>query len=624
MKSSLLRMRFIGQNKSDPNGKWDQNFSLPIDGLTQAAEDMKDMRSCYDSLLSAAAATANSAYEFSESLLEMANSLLEKTNMHAGGESRGALSMLGKLQLELQKLVDSYRSQIIMTITNPSECLLSELRKVEEMKLQCDEKREIFEYMVGQIKEKGKSRHGKGETFSLQQLKVVRDEYDDAAKLCAFRVESLKQGQSRSLFTQAARHHAAQLNFFRKGLQSLEAVEPYIKNVAEKQHIDYELSELNDGEKDDGDNGSESNDYGELSFDYRPNEQELNQLDAPSAQTSRVKDVDLQRSGSRNQWDQLLSLSQQPRAGSHSAPLYPEKFDAAERLSEIRHALPELTTYALPTPADAKVPTTSTSILPAGSSKNLWHSSPLDVGRPKKFTDDQFSARKPQTVAEESSIFKHSLPLPPLTEGAAIPHVDTQTGFDAKKHTTRQAFSAPITSKPSFGMPISSNDTPISSNDTPQSFSGLLSHPPGSQSPLLVNVSHNASPALATSPNITELHELPRPPDTFGSKPIRSIETLGHSAPLVNRKQEVSPTNRNPFKQSREGSPLPLPQLTVSRSFSIPSSGQREAAFHSGKLLGSAQILDSSGVASPPLTPISLLQMNSPNSGQIRVNAGGN
>ena len=67
--------------------------------------------------------------------------------------------------------------------------------------------------MVEQIKEKGKSRHGKGETFSLQQLKVVRDEYDDAAKLCAFRVESLKQGQSRSLFTQAARHHAAQVSF---------------------------------------------------------------------------------------------------------------------------------------------------------------------------------------------------------------------------------------------------------------------------------------------------------------------------------------------------------------------------------------------------------------------------
>lgn len=71
--------------------------------------------------------------------------------------------------------------------------------------------REMYEYMVGQIKEKGKTRHGKGETFSLQQLQVVSDEYDDAARLCIFRVESLKQGQSRSLLTQAARHHAAQV-----------------------------------------------------------------------------------------------------------------------------------------------------------------------------------------------------------------------------------------------------------------------------------------------------------------------------------------------------------------------------------------------------------------------------
>lgn len=61
------------------------------------------------------------------------------------------------------------------------------------------------------------------------------------------------------------------MNFFRKGLQSLEAVEPYIKNVAEEQHIEYELSELNEGEKDDGENSS---DYGELSFDYREKEQE--------------------------------------------------------------------------------------------------------------------------------------------------------------------------------------------------------------------------------------------------------------------------------------------------------------------------------------------------------------
>ncbi|KAK3039120.1 hypothetical protein RJ639_028866 [Escallonia herrerae] len=93
--------------------------------------DMHDMRNCYDSLLSAAAATANSAYEFSESLQEMGTCLMEKTALNDDGETGTVLLLLGKLQLELQKLVDSYRSHIVLTITNPSESLLSELRKVE-------------------------------------------------------------------------------------------------------------------------------------------------------------------------------------------------------------------------------------------------------------------------------------------------------------------------------------------------------------------------------------------------------------------------------------------------------------------------------------------------------------
>lgn len=65
--------------------------------------------------------------------------------------------------------------------------------------------------MVAQQKEKGKSKSGKNENFTLQQLKAAYDEYDDEATLCVFRLKSLKQGQSRSLLTQAARHHAAQV-----------------------------------------------------------------------------------------------------------------------------------------------------------------------------------------------------------------------------------------------------------------------------------------------------------------------------------------------------------------------------------------------------------------------------
>ncbi|KAL9162830.1 hypothetical protein ABFS82_06G002900 [Erythranthe guttata] len=606
MKSPLRKLRNIGLHKSEPKIKWDHKISVHTDGLTQAAKDMKDMRTCYDSLLSAAAATANSAYEFSESLLEMGNCLLEKTAMHDSGESRGALSLLGKLQLELQKLVDSYRTHIIMTITNPSESLLSELRKVEEMKLQCDEKREMFEYMVGQVREKGRSRHGKGEPFTSQQLEVVCEEYDDAARLCIFRVESLKQGQSRSLLTQAARHHAAQLNFFRKGYQSLEAVEPHIRNVAEKQHIDYELYELNESEKDDYEGNSfQTNDFGELSFDYRQNEQEID-----NAYTLRNS---MEMNSGKNQGDQILG--QRHRAGSHSAPIYAEKFDPADRTREIRASVSKLSTHVLPTPADAKGSITN-------SSKNMWHSSPLDIEKPEKFIDNRSSAlsfsKSEITFEENNSNKQHFLPLPfPPAEGAAAPQADTQSGFDTRK-IKRQAFSGPLASKPSSNKPAHSSGL-ISTTEPPQLFSGFVSRVSGPLAPSFVKTSHSASPPLVSSPKISELHELPRPPDSFGFKPVSSVVALGHSAPLVNRNREVSPTNRNPSRKSIGGSPLPLPQLTVSRSFSIPSSSYRAAAFHSGKLLGSSQIVQNTqGVASPPLTPLHLSNMKPPNSGQIR------
>lgn len=60
-------------------------------------------------------------------------------------------------------------------------------------------------------REKGRSKDGKGESFSIQQLQEAHNEYDEEATLFVFRLKSLKQGQSRSLLTQAARHHAAQV-----------------------------------------------------------------------------------------------------------------------------------------------------------------------------------------------------------------------------------------------------------------------------------------------------------------------------------------------------------------------------------------------------------------------------
>ncbi|CAA0833846.1 Unknown protein [Striga hermonthica] len=576
MKSPLGKLKKLGLNKSVVEENWDHRISVHIDGLTQAAKDMKDMRTCYDGLLSAAAATANSAYEFSESLLEMGNCLLEKTAVHADGESGGTLSLLGRVQLELQTLVDSYRSQIIKTITHPSESLLSELRKVEEMKLQCDEKKEMFEYMVGQIKEKGKSRHGKGETVTSEQLHAVREEYDEAARLCVFRVASLKQGQCRSLLTQAARHHAAQLNFFRKGLHSLEAVEPHIRNAAEKQHIDYELSESNDGEEVGDDNSFEANEDGELCFEYGQsrkdldntrgmrNSMELDPSAGPSQQIPQIKNAESQIYASRNQH----------RAGSHSAPLYAEKFDPAERIREMRASMQKFSSrHVLPTPDDAKGSITiGSNFTPApggGSSRNPWHSSPLDNEKQKKSADDYLP------TAENINHKKHFLPLPrPLAENPnPTQQPEMHPVLSEGQKVKRQAFSGPIVSK------ASSSGKPLVL--LPAGEAASMSH---SRASLSLNVSHKASPPLVSSPKISELHELPRPPDALG--PARGAR--------------------------RAGSPLPRPQLTVSRSFSIPSSSERTRAFHSGKLLESSQggrrRVEEAG-PSPPLTPMFLSNM---------------
>lgn len=66
--------------------------------------------------------------------------------------------------------------------------------------------------MISQQKEKGRSKSGKGEGISTEQLLQAHTEYEEEATLCLFRLKSLKQGQARSLLTQAARHHTAQVS----------------------------------------------------------------------------------------------------------------------------------------------------------------------------------------------------------------------------------------------------------------------------------------------------------------------------------------------------------------------------------------------------------------------------
>ncbi|KVH95732.1 Arfaptin homology (AH) domain/BAR domain-containing protein [Cynara cardunculus var. scolymus] len=242
MKTPFIKVRGLGLHRDNKRDRQAIQRSLAqLDELSQASQDMQDMRDCYDSLLSAAAGTTNNAYEFSESLQEMGDCLLAKTALSDDEDSGRVLLMLGKVQFDIQKLIDNYRSHISQTITVPSESLLNELRVVEEMKKQCDEKRMTYEVMKKQY-EKGRSKSSKGEYVSSRQLQSARDEFDEEATLFILRMKSLKRGQSRSLLTQAARHHAAQLD-------NEDLTFPKIGSVNSTQTNTYRRTFLNTGSK---------------------------------------------------------------------------------------------------------------------------------------------------------------------------------------------------------------------------------------------------------------------------------------------------------------------------------------------------------------------------------------
>ncbi|KAJ6754526.1 HYDROXYPROLINE-RICH GLYCOPROTEIN-LIKE [Salix purpurea] len=571
MKSKLRGFRL---RRSEPKEKIDLLPPAQLDDLAQAAEDMKDMKNCYDSLLSAAAATANSAYEFSESLREMGSCLLEKTALHDDEGSvvrasevgipivfEGLLSLNFKNFLIVIGLIYSSRLQIHR---NP---LLNELRTVEEhksfsychlcnimqfkkdMKRQCDEKRIVYEYMVAQQKDKGRSKSGKDESITLQQLQTAREEYDEEATLCVFRLKSLKQGQSRSLLTQAARHHAAQLNFFQKGLKSLETVEPHVRLVTDHQHIDYHFSGLeNDGredDEDDGEDGDDTNEGRELSFDYRENNQgdavvsavrdsmEVDEDDL-SFQASAAENVELNPDENHGGFH---FPSREPRGGSHSAPIVPErKPDPIERIRQMQPTSRKSNTYVLPTPIDAKVAISSrtSGSVPntrqtdiSGHTYNLWHSSPLEQKKNEKDSGDyqllDFTPLKARSGHKESNNPNASTQFPlPSVGGISYPQLDVYNASNNKK-TKWQSFSGPITSKPLSMKPLSSSG-PISSTELSQQVSGMLSRGANPQPSSSPKVSPSSSPPLVSSPRISELHELPRPPGNFS---CQSCKTFG-------------------------------------------------------------------------------------------------
>uniref|UniRef100_A0A0E0M371 BAR domain-containing protein n=1 Tax=Oryza punctata TaxID=4537 RepID=A0A0E0M371_ORYPU len=573
MKSSLRKLRGFALQRHEQR--------VDRHRRERAPRRLADMRSCYDNLLSVAAAIANSAYEFSEALQEMGTCLLKRVTPNKDGINDKVLLLLGKAQFELRKLVDSYRVHVLNTITTPSLSLLNELQTVEEMKHQCDEKRELFEFLLNAQKEKGRSKNAKSDTGASEQLKQAQDDYQEEATLFLFRLKSLKQGQFRSLFTQAARHHAAQLNLFRKGLKSLEAVEPHVRLAAEQQHIDHQFSALDEEDYSvDDENEDDYNDsHEELSFDYGENKEGTEAGHASRSPTEELLD--------RSKAEYSSFPGERQRSGSQSAPLFPEKkLEAAERIKELRRShTRKLNTYVLPTPNDVRdtsqtVAGNLTSGSPLGN-KGAFHSSPL---QPSTNVGDLRDSKlpSPTRLSNAHSVLKESntnttdtrtmlvLPLGDLS----LPGYHDSKASDNKK-VKRGSFSGPI-------VPRSRSTENIDVVSVPPRHSS--SHQPS----IHVRVSPNTSPPLLSSPKIKELHELPRPPanaskHTFPSLVAHSAPLVPNSAPLAPRGQDHFRPRQTPPSAPQTASPLPTPPGPISRSFSIPSRGMRTSGISDGK-----------------------------------------
>ncbi|XP_057848239.2 uncharacterized protein At2g33490 isoform X3 [Cryptomeria japonica] len=584
MKSSLRKLRGFSKQKKETSNKGheDAEALAEFDELKTAMQDIQEMKGCYESLLSSSAMMANCAHELSQALHDMAQCLLQITALDINVGGGGVLKMLGEVQYDLHKLFDHYRAHISQTITTPSESLLNELQYVEELRCQCDQKRKLYEHMR-MHKAKGKARNSKTDVFSIQQLKLTKDEYDEQATFLVCRLMSLKQGQSRTLLTQTARHHTSQLQLFRKGFASLEALEPHFNKIAKEQHIDDQMSELDDD--------------GGASFAFRKSNCELDES-----------------ANSENSFQVFIENNEAFRHNtvSLSAPFFSyEKSEGIEKTQgrQLQTSFQKLVQpHTLPTPYGAwniaiegGVNNSNIEVKKRGVGGVLNSQCQIPTSGQLKSND----AHKKITSSKSGLNFCNTydsrsnqttlgipMPLPSSVERTPILGLETIVTSDPKKHKSRN--SGPLIGKVYCNMPAVKSLNPLPFPRV-ESSSKSAPHSPKSCKYDYAKISPSISPSNLSPSHVNMLHQLPRPPIDSGN-PSKLASFITHSAPLVANRTKESLASKVPgLMISRPASPLPPPPPgLMTRSLSIPSFGHQEK---------SHWIHIDEALSSPPQTP---------------------
>lgn len=262
----------------------------------------------------------------------------------------------------------------------------------------------------------------------------------------------------------------------------------------------------------------------------------------------------------------LFGWTGETKSYTQSAPLFTDKrsSDLLDRTAPLRQcSTRKLQTYVLPTPGAKR----GVSPLPSvTTNSNSYNSSPLETKKhANKSVDERYSGTSLLGTNNNTTAVS-TLLLPPF---ALAP-------IDSRKNMNRQAFSAPLTKK------TQSNDLQRSRVHSEPLLRKTVSPPP------------SLSPT--SSPKISELHELPRPPVTTVAD-RRPSGFIGYSAPLED-------SSRGPDRMSGTASPLPRPPTVLPRSFSIPSSGPISVVVPE-QALNPQEDAAEGMVTSPPMTPMS-------------------
>ncbi|KAI5068061.1 hypothetical protein GOP47_0016406 [Adiantum capillus-veneris] len=583
MKSPFKKLRDLAVSKHnkvhEPSSLAEE--LLEPDDVTQDMESVESIRSQYEGLLTNAHIISGAAYDFSRSVQDMASHMLEAFGQYIDGEIGHVFSMLAKVQFEISKLLDIFAAHVSQTIITPTEKMIGEIQQVQVMKEQYDEKRNTFNLLLKDM-QKGKPKSGKVD--NMNRLASAKEEFNEQGQVLSFRLQSVTQGQSRSLITQAARYHSAQMHLFSKGLASITAMEPVMRQLALEKNIDRSMSEAgisNDVSFEDVQEVEDASKYG---------------VDSESLTSSPTALLETQDGAAETPEVDMAPKKLDPT--SKSAPISSSMYHQKETSRILETSLEasgqkKLSMYALPSPSNTGQGVDSSKQNFGDSSTTLEVKKPASLGKPvDSSTKLPFNASRIHGMPAEQNA-KHAkrdeklIRFNELTNDVNVNKIP--------KMSRSYSHSGSISNKRLPGNRRQNDNISSSTASHLEETDPLYRSGPVSRSPMPMFASprsQNVAPNLLSLPQISELHKLPPPPSP------NSTGLIAHSAPLGKKAHEA------PQPKSGPTSPLPPPPLARdlgARSLSIPAlrmhvpESQEESAHDSQE-----------GFPSPPLKPLVL------------------